>query len=245
GVLAADGGGPDDAGSPMQADASAAPDAAALDGSVADPCLDSTSLSFCNGFEDSTGWSTPTTINGTLQRTTTEARSGSSALHARSGPPSSGKVLRQQTQAYAQQTTGDVWARAWYLLPSSTTIDAASALVVLRIAEAASPYFGCGVAIRSDLVELADVTTRYRALSPFPRDRWTCVELHIQIKGDLGICETYVDMMLAAQSAQTNTLPASGYTTLAVGLELSNATQTEVDLYIDDVAASTARIYCD
>jgi hypothetical protein len=237
-------GAPDDAGSPLPTDAEVASDASALDASVADPCLDRTSLTFCNGFEDNAGWSAPTEINGTLRPTNVEARSGSSALHALSGPSSSGKVLRQETQAYAQQTTGDVWARAWFLLPSSTIIDAASALVVLRVAEAASPYFGCGVAIRADQVELSGVTARFTTLSPFPRDQWTCVELHVQIKGDLGICETYVDMMLAAQSAQTDTLPASGYTTLAVGLEYTNAAQTAVDLYIDDVAASTARIYC-
>lgn len=227
--------------------ASSAPMDAALatDAAANDACVSCAELTFSNGFEDSSGWSAPTQINGTLQRTAAQAHSGSSALYASTGPASSAKTVRQETRAFSNQATGDVWARAWILLPDTTTIDTATSIATLRIGEGEAPFFGCAVAIRSDRVELAGVTTTLSAQTPFPRDTWTCVELHIYIDDDTGSCEAYVDTVVAAQASPLNTVRANGYTALSVGVEYSNGAQPAVELYFDDVAAGTERIPCE
>ena len=263
GMDAAVSGGPPDASDPDAGagDASAAdsgtPDAgtidaamsdAAMEAGTTDPCIGRTDLLFCGGFDDSAAWGPSVASNGTVTTTTQRARWGSTSLRAATAAASSSTsmIARREATVFNAQKSGDVWARAFFYLPSSVVIDPASKIAIMRITESQSPYDGCSVVIRPDYVELGGVTTRYRALSPFPRDRWTCVELHIQIDDDSdGACNAYVDEMQSAQALDADTLPASGYTLLWVGLEYANAAQGPVELYIDDVAADDTRVGCD
>ena len=221
-------------------------DGAAMDAGTTDPCIGRTDLLFCGGFDDSAEWGSSLASNGTAITTTERAHSGSSSLHASTSAAGSGSKIARREAAISAQAGRHVWARAFFYMPSSTVIDAASRLAIMRLSEAQPPYVGCSVVIRSEYVELGGVTTRYRALSPFPRDLWTCVELHVEIDDNSdGACNAYVDGVQAAQAQDADTLPESGYTALSVGLEYTNAAQGQVDLYIDDVAASNTRVGCD
>ncbi|HKU39913.1 MAG TPA: hypothetical protein VJR89_17255 [Polyangiales bacterium] len=245
--------GPSDAGGSIDAaladaaleDAAMVEDAA-VDAGPVDPCAGRSDVSFCDGFEDPelSNWNYPIAMNGELERSTDPVRSGSAALHASTGPSNGANAAaRYGAKIFGHQTTGDVWARAWYYLPSSVTIN--TFFSTLLITEVEMPYFGCSVLVKPSRVELGGVTARFFTQAPFPRDRWTCVELHIRIHASTGICEAYVDGMIATQSAMTDTLPAMGYTSLEVGIHYTEPNQGPVEVYVDDVAAGTARVGCD
>jgi len=104
---------------------------------------------------------------------------------------------------------------------------------------------GCSLRIRSNDVELGGLMTMPRTMSPFPRDQWTCVEVHIHIDASAGICEVFVDGVVAAQSPMVNTLPAMGYTTLDVGVLSAEPAQGPVEIFVDDVVTGITRVGCD
>lgn len=218
---------------------------AAMEAGTIDPCIGRTDLEFCGGFEGSEAWSSSLGVNATATVTDERAHAGSFSLHLTSGAASSSpKYARRDALVFNGQSSGNIWARAFLYLTSATVIDANTALAVLRLSEDESPYGGCSFVIRTDYVELAGVSTRYRALSPFPRDKWTCVELHVEIDATAGWCNAYVDSSQASQSHQMDTLPDGGYGMVSVGMELVNSAQGPIDLYIDDVAADYTRIGC-
>jgi hypothetical protein len=139
--------------------------------------------------------------------------------------------------------SGDIWARAYYYLPSSTNLD--MFVSTLQMAELEPPEFGCSLRIRSNDVELHGVMTMPRAMAPFPREQWTCVEFHIQIDASAGICEAFVGGVIAAQSPLVKTLPAMGYTTLDIGILSTEPAQGPVEIFVDDVAAGITRVGCE
>jgi len=219
------------------------PDAASEAGS-ADPCSGRSDLSLCDGFESAAGNWSDIALNGSITRSTLQARSGSTSARATTGSASGSNRARFETQAFAQLKQGDIWARAYYYLPSSVTIDTYFSIMQLR--EAVSPYFGCSLVIRPTLIDLGgSITARFKTLEAFPRDQWTCVELHVQIDASAGTCEGYVDGMIATSSSAGNTLPAQGYSNLDVGICATEASQGPLEIYVDDVAAGTTRIGCD
>jgi hypothetical protein len=200
---------------------------------------------FCDGFEDPafSRWSYTVIKNGSVVRTSAPVRSGAGSLRATTGAVSTtNNAARYGVKAFAHQKSGDIWLRYYYYVASSVVVNPYFSSGV--VAEIEPPYFGFSLIILPDRVDIGAFDTKYPGTMAFPRDHWTCVELHVQIDPSAGIFEAYLDGALAAQSPATNTLPAKGYTSADVGIHYTDLAQGPVEVYVDDVVAANVRVGC-
>ena len=220
-------------------------DAAVGDGGPTNFCPDGSAALFCDGFEDPTfsRWSFKVLSNGTLTRSTTRSRTGAGSLRATTGAASAGTAARYATEVLARQMSGEIWLRYYYYLPSSTLVNTFFSAGV--VSEISPPYDGFALIVHATRVDIAALGITYTGTLQFPRDRWTCVELHVQIDPTAGIYEAYLDGMLAVRSSPTDTLPADGYTSAEVGVHYADVAQGPLDVYVDDVVVANTRIACD
>lgn len=219
-------------------------DGDAVDSGVIDLCPDRADALFCDGFEDAAlmRWNYEIVTNGTLDRTAARFRSGVAALRATTGAAGSTNVAREGANIFGHQKTGELWARYYYYLPASTVVNTAFSTGV--VAEIEDPFFGFALLVTPSRVDIGVFNTMYPGTKAFPRDHWTCVELHVQIDASAGIFEAYLDGALAARSPATNTLPGMGYSSLDVGIHYTDMGQGPVEAYVDDVVAGTTRAGC-
>jgi hypothetical protein len=206
---------------------------------------------FCDGYEDSDfskTWDYAYLMGGTVDQSTSIVHSGAGALHAETG---AGHVGSSTTNAarwgkglvYDHRKSGDVWARWYYYVPSSTSVTTFFSAGV--IAEREQPYFGFALIIRPSQVDIGVGTTFYPGSVAFPRDRWVCVELHAAVAAaPSGVFELYLDGVRQIQVTDVNTLPDMGYSSLDIGIHYTEPNQGAVEAYADDVAAGTTRIGC-
>jgi hypothetical protein len=229
-------------------DASDTPDASAPDTGPVEPsppdlCPSRADSLFCDGFEDSSfdNWSYPVIMNGTATQTTTQVHSGVGAMRATTGAAGS-NAARYGAKVFANRKSGDLWLRYWYYLPTSTVVNTYFSTGV--IAEIEQPFFGYALLVAANRVDLGIFDTKYPGTMAFPRNHWTCVEIHIQIDPTAGVVEAYLDGLLAARKAGIDTLPDMGYTSIDVGIHYTDASQGPVEAYADDVVAGITRAGC-
>jgi hypothetical protein len=228
--------GPPDAGSRLDG---------ATDAAGSNACPERSDALFCDGFEDPafSRWSYDIKMNGTLSRSTTRYRTGAGSLQATTGAAGTTNVARYGAEPFGHQKSGEIWLRYYYYLPSTTTVTSGFSSGV--VAEIEQPYFGFSLIVRATRVDIGQGNTMYQGTLSFPRDQWTCVELHVQIDQSAGFFEAYLDGALAARSPATNTLPAQGYTSADVGIHYTDTNQGPVEAFVDDVVAARNRVPCD
>ena len=244
------GAGPTDSGAMDSGDMDAAdmPDSSvedsAVDSGAIERCPENSNLLFCDGFEDTNleRWSYDVLENGSVDRTTARYRSGTASLRATTGAAGTPNEARKVVEVFDHQKSGDIWARYYYYLPSSVTINSYFSSVVVE--EIEQPFFGFSLLILPNQVAIEADSLRYDGTMAFPRNKWTCVELHVQIDPVAGFFEAYIDGALAARSTATDTLPDKGYTTLEVGVHYTDPSQGPVTAYVDDVVAANTRTGC-
>lgn len=214
------------------------------DGGAIDPCPDRSDALFCDGFEDPafSRWSYAVVTNGTVTRSTTRVHSGAGSLRATTSLSEEHSFARYGVRVFDHQKSGEVWLRYYYYLPSSSDVDATFSSGL--IAEIEPPYFGISLLIRPDGLDLSTGSTFIRSTNVFPRDRWVCVELHVQIDAVAGIAEAYLDGSRLVRSSAMKTLPSNGYTNIDVGVHYTNPGQGPVEVFVDDVAAGDQRVGC-
>jgi hypothetical protein len=219
-------------------------DDSAVDSGAKDLCPERSDVLFCDGFEDDfSRWSYSVVDNGSVARSTTHVRTGESSLRAATGAAGGNSHARYGTEVFDHQKSGDIWARYYYYLPSSTVVTSYFSSGV--VSEVEPPYVGFSLIIKPDGLDIAVGNTFYRRTGTFPRDRWTCVELHVKIDAAAGIYEAYLDGVIAVRSPETDTLPDMGYTSLDVGIHYTDPGQGPIEVFVDDVIAGTTRIGCD
>jgi hypothetical protein len=238
-------------------------DAAATDAAISDAGTDAWVGSgllcppdalFCDGYENADftkTWEysviTPTKVS-TADQSTTTFHSGVGSLHATTGAAHTGTQTTNAarwgtSKVYNQQKSGDVWARWYYYVPSSTSVTTLFSTGV--IAEATSPFFGFSMIIRPSRVDIGQGDNFYPGTVAFPRDRWVCVELHAVVAAaPSGVFELYLDGTRQIQATSLNTLPNTGYSSFDLGIHYTDPSQGPVEAYADDVAAGTTRIGC-
>jgi hypothetical protein len=238
---------PDAAVAPSDAAVEEVTDASVVDAAVGVPavlCPDRSDALFCDGFEDlKSRWSYEIAMNGTAARTTTRFHSGSASLLATTGAAAPNTAARYAIKAFNHQKSGEIWARSFYYVPSSSVADPYFSTTV--VAELEPPYFGFSLLVLPSRVAIGVGDKRYQGTLAFPRDRWTCVELHVSVAATGGMFEAYLDGALAARSPAIDTLPDQGYTTLDVGIHYTDPKQGPVEVYVDDVVASNTRPGCE
>jgi hypothetical protein len=241
------------------------PDAGATDAAISDAGADAWVGSgllcppdavFCDGYEDSdfsTTWDYSVLLpmsatTSTALQSTSIVHSGAGALHAKTGVAHAGTSTTNAARwgksvVYNHRKSGDVWARWYYYVPSSTSVTTFFSTGV--IAEREQPYFGFSMIIRPTRVEIGVGDVFYPGTAAFPRDRWVCVELHAAVAAaPAGVFELYLDGARQVQVTDVNTLPNMGYSSLDVGIHYTEPNQGPVEAYADDVAAGTTRLGC-
>jgi hypothetical protein len=221
----------------------AAANDAAVDGGPINLCPERSDALFCDGFEGTFApWAYTVIVNGTAAPTTARYHSGGKSLHATTGPAKANTAARYGARVFAHQKSGEIWLRYYYYLPSSSVVKPAFSTGV--VAEGEPPYFGFALLVLPARVDIGVGSTMYHGTQTLPRDKWTCIELHVQIDASIGIFEAYLDGTLAVRSPGTNTLPAMGYTTVDIGVHYTDPAQGPVEIYADDVVAGNTRVGC-
>lgn len=225
--------------------ASASSDDSLKDAGATRACSELSNVVFCDGFEDVAlaNWTYEVVQNGTLARSTVRAHSGSASMRATTGAPSANNAARKGVRAFDHVESGDLWVRYYYYVPNTVVISPSFSTVV--VAEIEQPYFGFSLLDFGTQVNLGVLGAMYDGTAALAKDRWTCVELHVQIAASGGRFEAYLDGTLAVRTRALATLPAMGYTSLDVGIHYTDPKQGPVEAFVDDVAASTSRIGCD
>lgn len=228
-------------------------DSGTVDSGVVDNCPERAEAIFCDGFENvidsdpwKAKWKYDVRAHGALSRSTTHVHSGTYALRATTTQNASeNSQARYGAEPFNGVMSGELWARAWYYFPSSVTVSGTVSTLVMSQIE--GPYFGFSLIAEKTRLQIGSLQTFYPDIMPssvFPRDAWTCLELHVVIDASAGTFEAYVDGALKVKATGVNTLPASGYTSVDVGIHYTNSAQAATEMYVDDVVAGFQRSGC-
>jgi hypothetical protein len=198
---------------------------------------------FCDGFEGSGmgPWDYAVEMDGLSQRVVTRAYRGTASLDNTIIDIDAYKAARWGKNAvFPGVNSGDIYMRAFYWLPSTTIVT--DQLSILVTANGAPPYPSAFVLLTPGMISVVDTTTATAALD-FPRDRWTCVELHIAV-GTSGGADVNVDGTQVVTHSGVDTTVAGGYTNLDVGVHYATPAQGPAEVWVDEVVADYAPIGC-
>jgi hypothetical protein len=198
----------------------------------------------CDGFETDPGpWSGRNESGGSVMTDGTLAQRGTRSLHA--ATTVAGGNADRELVPIGPFTTGDLWARASIYLPSSAVV---SNFTWLYIGESIAPYAGVSLGMGGDGAAGAysQISLTYTSDSTLvvPRDRWTCLELHVHLSDTAGTVEIYIDGTLGSSSTGIDTNPATGFTQFLAGIDYTDATQAPLEIWLDEVALSRSRLAC-
>jgi hypothetical protein len=214
-------------------------DTSAGDDSSSLRCDQKPGVLFCDGFEGPNldGW---TDAYGALVRQTAIVHTGTAAARATSD--GSQQAAGVGVAPYNGLSTGSLHYRAWFYVPSGFAITKINLFTT---------YGNTG---NDEVVFLVDQEELrvYSARGPrtitsgttMPRDRWFCIEVHIDIAASNGTVRLDLDGTTIGSGSGFSTLPAGGYTFLGVGTLFLPVGQGASTIYIDDVATGTQPLGC-
>jgi hypothetical protein len=241
--------GPSDSGMDTGPEDAAMQDAEVDSGAISSKwCPERTDAIICDDFEDSSlmRWEYSVLTSGTVAHSTTRAHSGTGSFRATTQTSMTrNSEARRGTKAFDHVTSGDIWMRYYYYVPSSVSINAGFS--TCPIAEIEAPYFGFAFHIRPTDVQLGVEDTMYPSTTmstAFPRDQWVCIEIHVQIDPSKGRFEAFMNGALVVQTPETDTLPDMGYSSVDIGIHYADPTQGPVTVYVDDLIAGFQRYGC-
>jgi len=220
------GGGPHDAGN----DAAVLVDVGARRDAGSSACPPTAVI--CEGFEAATAPSNPPWGTALMTRATTHVHAGAAAGLARfSGP---GDVQRYIGIPLVDAVGTEIWARAWYYIDSTATIQVAP----MVIQETVPPYHNVGITGATFGFGIySGVSNAYMGSLPYNTQEWFCLSLHT-ISAASGL--------LTASSSSTMSITETTDTRLASAVEMQfgyayiDPAQTNaIDLYIDEIVVTT------
>lgn len=146
-------------------------------------------------------------------------------------------------------TEGEVFARAYFFLPSSSP---AEWLTLLHVEDGGEPWRFGQVKLIDGVLSIREgaapelTTAPTQVAEPMPRDRWVCIELRIAV-AEAGAVELFLEGRSIASFDGVDMRPMWGYRTLYAALyeEEVRPTGTPSVIYMDEVVVDTTRIGCD
>jgi len=168
---------------------------------------------------------------------------GATSLHVQA--PSAAGTRR----AYAERRVrpdigeGELWTRAYVYVPAA----APNNFTAFALDETHAPYHGVSFGIHHDGRTFIRTggTQPARSYGPtFPRDEWTCFEMHITI-GESGAAELFMDGQLVGSLANRDTRFSSKYGTLKAGVIWSPSNGPAIETFTDEYAVGQTRLGCD
>ncbi len=116
------------------------------------------------------------------------------------------------------------------------------------LGQSTDPFDGASIGISAnDSVELFIDSANLALTSPahgITRNRWTCIQAHIVVSHS-GSAELFVDGTSVAANSLIDTLPTGGYSRLESGVTWTDDTQTNAEVYVDEIAVGTSPLPCD
>lgn len=200
---------------------------------------------FCDGFENSAlaGWSL-LRQDGTAVRSVERVYRGTAALRAEATASSGYAYLFHH--ALGGLTSGELFVRGFYYFPSGVPL---ARLTFVTAGESVSPYRSTQMRVLNEQVSgydgaaLRDVNSGPGAI--VPRDQWVCIEYRVLIDDAAGAVDMWINDESIGGLSSLDTLAATGYAQLSVGIIGTSATQSPVVVYVDEVVASRTRVGCD
>ncbi len=177
----------------------------------------------------------------TLTFDTSRRYRGSASQHSHT--EGSYAVAWRLGQRLGRITADDIHARWYMYVPSSITQPIASTHLV----EDTMPYHGVVFGVNNGMPEVVYTGSGgAQGAALMPRDRWTCVQVHIVVHPTAGLIETWIDGVPSARVDALNTLPAAGYNNVHIGHFSGGSQHSEVaDVWTDELAVGTFPIPCD
>jgi len=177
--------------------------------------------------------------SATVERDAGFGRTGGS-LHAVS--PVGSAIAYRYVDAFPAVQAGDQWVRFMLYVATGTPLDMepVSFMDPTRAAEIVFGLFDTDVDVHSH-----GFATDFNITQPIAaaRDRWVCYELHVRF-ATVGLVELYRDGVLVVASGAP-TAPPAGIVLSRLGIGVaSKPTTFSAAVWVDDVAADTARIGC-
>ena len=222
-------------------DAATGPDGSAADSTSCDDVH--AGALFCDGFEGAPVWAGQRMQGATATISNDKVYRGSSALKVvlAGGAQSAGSFYA--TNPLGGITSGKLYIRGYFYIPSGTP--ATHLLLLWAAGTGTPPADGVGYAVDNELAygENNIKPVGFSAGVAVPRDKWTCLEMEIDI-GSTGNLSWTVDGAFGG-GVGGNDVPTGGYQRFEVGVVDAPSTQAPIDVYVDEVVADTAPIGCD
>jgi len=190
-------------------------------------------LDQCTDFESGLGWTPFSQNTAAVAIDTTTSCRGTKSLHATVGnttaSPARGDVYETQTFASGTQP---IWMRAFVYLPSAS----ANKTALFLFAADGQGGSIVGVGASSGFVQIENnvaLQTRTSA-TPFPVDRWVCLELELA-PNNTSVWLDDVQLTDLSATEKTSPSPSSGI----VGTGIIATGNAPAEVWIDNAAVST------
>jgi hypothetical protein len=138
--------------------------------------------------------------------------------------------------------TGGLHIREYIFMPSRTVV--ADQLSIMVTGNQVDPFPSANVLLTPGEIHAVVEATNAVAPFEFPRDRWVCVELHLQIDG-FGAIALEIDGSTVVSAQSIDTRVDGGYTNIDVGFHYATPTQPASEMFVDEIVADTSPIGCD
>ena len=202
------------------------------------PCPALPGIEFCESFE---GAPKLGTLVGNVTVDPLRAYRGTMSQHAATTAAS--ETSWQIGQVLPTLTSGDLYARWFVYLPGTVT---SAHLASVHLVENLPPFHGIIFGVRDGVAELTSTEAGITAFSTvsIPRDRWVCLQMHVQISDTAGAIDGAVDGQPFGVKTNIDTAPAAGYRNVHVGVFSTGFATGPIEMWSDDVAVGTQPIPC-
>lgn len=204
-------------------------------------CDESPGVYFCDGFEtlDFAAWPSQ---EGDVERSTDFAYRGAGALRVTTTEDSMSAFV--STDALLG-VSGHLYIRLYVLVPEEAEIAGDGFNLFYAGVPPTDQGIYVGLTGGDGVIVGGDGVSTTSGSNAFPRGRWTCIEGHVLMTTLTGLYEVWVDGVDGENIELVDTAPDDGLQLFNVGLPLLKSGQGPVQLYIDEVVASSERIGCD
>lgn len=212
------------------------------------PLLDCTmthpTATFCVTFEEPGmgDWDYTVLDEGSAELTTAREYRGSHSLEIQTTGVDAYKAARWgKNYVFDALDSGDLYLRQYVWLDSATTVN--DQLSIAVIGNDQPPYPASNVLLVPGEIHANTQNGGGVADYEYPRDRWTCLLLHIDI-GPNGAIEVFVDETRVVSRTGIDTRVGGGYTNVDVGVHYATPNQSASHMWIDEVVADTKPVGC-
>ncbi len=200
----------------------------------------------CSTFEGSGmgNWDYTVLDEGTVSLSTARAYRGTQSLEIATTGADAFKAARWGSNYVLDEvSSGDIYIRQYYWMESSTIVS--DQLSIMVTGNLVDPYPSANVLLVPGEIHanFANGPTT-SATQMFPRDRWTCVVMHIAVAIN-GSIEVSIDGTRVLSRTNFDSRVAGGYTNVDVGVHYATPDQGASRMWVDEVVVDTSPVTCD